>query len=186
MSRKPVYLLERELEFARRRAAFYARTDRPTKPTVDRRPRQKVGYASPCLSKGGSTPVVQISASKDSITWFGINNLGLYVPTDTAYADGIPKPKALKPAMVKAVVGTATPVVQTARASGRRYARYTANTAGNAQAHYSVPISKKETLVTAQEQENQSRTVFMAVQNKLTANYSRFYYIPERFTNSYK
>jgi hypothetical protein len=108
MSRKPVYLLERELEFARRRAAFYARTDRPVKPTVDRRPRQKVGYAAPSLTKGSATPVVQISASEESITWFGINNLGLYVPTDTAYADGIPKPKALKPAMVRAVVGTAT------------------------------------------------------------------------------
>jgi len=186
MSRKPVYLLERELEFAKRRAAFYARTDRPTKPTVDRHPRQKVGYAAPCLTKGGATPVVQINASQDSITWFGISNLGLYVPTDTAYAGGIPKPKALKPAMVKAVVGTATPVVQTAQGSGRRYARYTASTAGNVQAHYSVPISKKATLVTAQEQEDQSAAVFTAVQSKLTVTYSRFYYFPERFTNSYK
>jgi len=110
----------------------------------------------------------------------------LYVPTDTVYADGIPKPKALKPAMVRAVVGTATPVVQIAKGSGRRYARYTANTAGNAQAHYSVPISKKQTLVTAQEQEDQAGVVLTAVQSKLTANYSRFYYVPERFTNSYK
>jgi len=185
MSRISVATLERQLEFARKRELYLKRTDLPVKSTVDPRPKTQVGYRSSQIVIASASVLYTIQASLPSLVFFGNQAaLGLIANTGTLLADAQPAPRALKPAMLRATVGDATPNVRTAKGSGRRYINYAANAAGNAQAHFSAPISRNEPLVTPEEQQDAARVRATAINASLGGEYGRVSFVPERFTQS--
>jgi hypothetical protein len=187
MSRTSVAILERELEFARKREAWLKRTDRPVKQTVDPRPKILVGYRSSLVKVGAASAFFKIQASAPSLVFLGAQAaLGLTANTGSNLDEAIRPSRGFKPAMIKATVGDATPSVRTARGSGRRYINYAANAQGNAQAHYSAPISKIETLVTADEQKAAAVTRANAITSTLGGDYGRVSFTPEQFTQALK
>lgn len=185
MARTSIAVLERELEYARKREAYLKRTDRPVKQTVDPRPKTLVGYRSSLVQLSATSALFKIQASLPSLVFFGNQAaLGLVTNTGTNLDDATPPPRGLKPAMIKATVGDATPNVRTAAGSGRRYINYAANAAGNAQAHYSAPISKIDTSVTPDEQQDAAAARATAINGQLGGDYGRVSFTPERFTQS--
>jgi hypothetical protein len=189
MARTSVAVLERELEYARKREAWLKRSDRPVKQTVDRRPKVLVGYKSSLITIGAASITYKVQVVQTSLTFIagsatGFAALGLIGPSDTDFALAQPKPKALKPAMVRVSVGDATPSVRTAAGSGRRYINYAANAAGDAQAHYSAPVSNTGALVTPAEQKTAATTRINAIRNNLGGSYGRATFIPETYPQS--
>lgn len=185
MARTSIAVLERELEYARKREAYLKRTDRPVKPTVDPRPKVLVGYRSSLITLTATSALLKFQASQPSIAFFGgVTPLGLFANTGAALDDATPPPRGFKPATIKATVGDATPTVRTAAGSGRRYINYAANAAGNAQAHYSAPISKADTSVTSDEQQDAATLRATAIAGALGGEYGRVSFVPERFTQS--
>lgn len=136
----PIYLLERELEYARAREAYYKSTSRPIKTTVDKQPRTLAAYRPLFLKVGTAVPLLTVQASAAAITFFGLTNLG--ISTAATDVDGaIGKPRGFQPSFANAMVGDATPVVKRAYGgTGRRYVKYSGTTDGVAQAHYRSPI----------------------------------------------
>lgn len=185
MARTSVAVLERELEFARKREAYLKRTDRPVKQTVDPRPKTIVGYRSSLLQTSSASQFFKVQASLPSLVFFGNQAaLGLTPNTGNNLADASLPPRGFKPAMLKATVGDTTPTVRTAKGSGRRYINYAANAQGNAQAHYSAPISKVDTIVSPEEQQDAAVVRATAINGQLGGDYGRVYFEPERFTQS--
>lgn len=190
MARTSIAILERELEYARKRQAYLSRTDRPVKATVDKRPKILVGYKSSLAIIGAASisykvPVVESSLAFIAGAADNFAALGLIAPTDTPnFSLAQIKPKALKPAMIKVVVGDPTPTVKTAAGSGRRYVKYSANSAGDAQSSYSAPVSKVDTLITPVEQRTAAVARITAIKGKLGGSYGRAYFVPESFTQS--
>lgn len=151
--RTPSWILEAQLEKAKAREKYYNdknKNDATFKDTVDKRPRMRVGYRS-LLQKVGTTPdhaKVSIFASEKSVKWFegvaatgellaGNARLGLeYVNL----ADYLPITK-FKPCMVRATLGGNPTPDRTEW--GTRYIKYSASSAGGAQAHYNAPLSIK-------------------------------------------
>ena len=184
MSRVSIAVLERELEYARKRDAYLrSTTARPVKLTVDSRPKQLVAYRSSSLLTGTTSNLYKVQATVSSLAFFnGIAALGL----GAILTDASPSPRGFQPAKISAVVGDATPSVKTAKGSTRRYIKYSANSVGDAQSHYSAPISKVETNVTADEQKDFATLLAAAVDGKLGGQYGRVSFIPEKFTSSLK
>jgi len=189
MSRRSVALLERELQFARNRATFLARTDRPVKATVDKRPKQAVGYRSALLKTSAGGVLLQIQASESGITFFGgIAALGLIANTGTLLADASPSPRKFKPAQISAVVGDPTPTVKTAQGSRRRYVKYSRLATGEQQASFTAPISLAPATVTTDQQQNAAKLLGASatIVAKLGGTYGRAFFIPEQFTSVIK
>lgn len=187
MARTSIAVLERNLEYARKREAWLKRTDRPVKQSVDRRPKVLVGYRSSLVQLSASSALFKIQASEPSVIFFGgATLLGLVANTGTALDDATAAPRGFKPAMIKATVGDATPSVRIAAGSTRRYINYAANAAGSAQAHYSSPVSKVDTIVTGEEQNDTALARAAAINSSLGGDYGRVSFVPERFTQSLK
>lgn len=188
MARVSIAVLERELEYARKRETYLrSTTARPIKTTVDRRPSVLVGYRSSLIEIGVGTALVKVQASQPSLTFFGGEAaLGLLASTGTNLDSAIPKPRGFTPAMIKATVGDATPTVKTAAGSGRRYVKYSANNTGGAQSAYSAPVCKNDAANTPDEQSTQAEAVATAIDESLGDEYGRVYFIPEKFTSSLK
>lgn len=189
MSRTSIAVLERELEFARRREAYLKRTDRPVKNTVDNRAKILVGYKSSLITIGSASVTYKVQVVQSSFNFLagsptGHAALGLIAKGATDFALAQPKPRGLKPARLQVTVGDATPTVRTAKGSGRRYINYAANAAGEAQAHYSSPISKTDALVTPAEQKAAATARIDAIKNNLGGPYGRAIFIPETFPQS--
>lgn len=189
MARTSIAVLERELEYARKREAYLKRTDRPIKATVDNRPKILVGYKSSLVVIGAASvtykvPVVQSSFNFLAGSPTGHAALGLIASGTTDFGLAQPKPKGLKPARLAVVVGDATPTVKTAKGSGRRYIQYSASATGEAQSSYSSPISKTDALVTPAEQKTAATTRIAAIKNLLGGAYGRATFIPEQFPQS--
>jgi len=182
MARTSVAILERELEYARKREAYLkSTTARPVKSTVDSRPKQLVAYRSSGLLTGAVSNLYKVQATSSSILFFnGLAALGL----SGTLTDAQPAPRGFKPAKISAVVGDATPTVKVAAGSTRRYIKYSANSSGEAQSHYSAPVSKVEALVTTDEQKDFATLLAAAIEGKLGGQYGRVSFTPERFTNS--
>jgi len=182
MARQSIAVLERELEYARKREAFLrSTTARPVKTTVDSRPKQLVAYRSSTLLTGTNSNLYAVQATSSSIIFFnGLAALGL----SATLTDAAPIPRGFKPAKISAVVGDSTPTVKIAAGSTRRYIKYSANSAGEAQSHYSAPISKVETNVTTDEQKDFATLLAAAIGGKLGGQYGRVSFTPEKFTSS--
>ncbi len=190
MARTSSAILERELDYAKKREAYLRRTDRPVKPTVDNRPKILVGYKSSLVVVGAASITYKVSVVESSFNFLaggatGHAALGLIQKATTGdYLLAQPKPKALKPARLSVTVGDATPTVKIAKGSGRRYINYAASAAGEAQAHYSSPISKTDALVTPAEQKLAAENRILTLKNQLGGTYGRAIFTPEQFPQS--
>ena len=184
MARVSVAVLERNLEYARKREAYLrSTTARPVKATVDKRPKKLVAYRSSLLLTGGASNLYKVQASESSLTFFGGTALtGLGISTTLTGAS--PAPRNFKPAKINAVVGDPTPVVKIAAGSTRRYVKYSANSAGEAQSSYSSPISKAEGLATPTEQSTLAAVLGAAIKPKIGAQYGRIWFTPEKYISS--
>jgi hypothetical protein len=184
MARVSIAVLERELEYARKREAYLrSTTARPVKATVDARPKQLVAYRSSSLLTGAISNLYKVQATSASLVFFnGIAALGL----SATLTDASPAPRGFQPAKISAVIGDATPSVKIAAGSTRRYIKYSANSAGDAQAHYSAPVSKVEPNVTADEQKDFATLLAAAIDGKLGGQYGRVSFTPEKYTSSLK
>jgi hypothetical protein len=137
---KPIWMIQRELEAAQARAAYYSGA-RPVKETRDAQPRKKVVYKPLFYKVGTAYPPLLLDASVAAVAKFGAANLGLD-ETAAAIADAGRSPRNFKPSAMKLVVGDATPTIKRAfNGTGRRYIKYSGNTAGSAQSSFSAPIS---------------------------------------------
>ena len=193
MGRVSIAVLERNLEYARKREAYLRSTvARPVKATVDKRPKTLVGYRSSLIEFGGGTALIKIQASVPSLVFFGgATPLGLLENTTaapTALDLAIPSPRNFRPAQIKVTVGDATPQVKTAAGSGRRYIKYSALSAGGAQSAYSAPVCKNDPANTPDEQQTQAEALAISapIKAKLGGDYGRVYFVPEKFTSSLK
>lgn len=189
MARNSVAILERELEYARKRDAYLKRTDRPVKQTVDNRPQILVGYKSSLITIGAASVTYKVPVVQSSFNFLaggasGHGVLGLIAQSATDFGLAQPKPRGLKPARLSVTVGDATPTVRVAKGSGRRYINYAASAAGEAQAHYSSPVSKTDALVTPAEQKAMATTRITALNSQLGGTYGRAIFTPEQFPQS--
>jgi hypothetical protein len=181
---KPVWQIQRELDAAKAREAYYSNPNRPVKPNRDAQPREPVVY-SPLLYKVGSTyPALVLNASKASIAWFGgVAALGL-INTPLALAEAGRPPRNFKPSIISAMVGDATPTVKRAyNNTGRRYIDYSGNTAGEAQSHYNAPISAGDQTPIIDDLETKVAAIRSAKQAQL-GDYGRLYLKLEQYTKS--
>lgn len=181
---KPVWQIQRELEYARAREAYYSNPNRPIKSTRDAQPRQPLVYTPFSYKVGSVYPEMLLQVSKASVTFFGgAAALGLSnLPADLAEAGA--KPRGFKPSMLKAMVGDQTPTVKRAyNNTGRRYVDYSGNTTGDAQANYNAPISCGNQTPTNTELETKLAAIKGAKQAQL-GDYGRLYLQIESFNRS--
>ena len=182
----PVWKLQKELEYATKRQAYLARTDKPVKTTVDARPKTIVGYRSALVKIGTANALIAVQASSAALTKFGtLASLGLVANTGTNLDDAIKEPKGFKPAQIHGIVGATSPTVATAAGSGRRYIKYNANATGNAQSSFSVPVSKVGATVTTEEQSTTAQAVATAKKadfNAGEAGYGRIWFTGEEYS----
>jgi hypothetical protein len=157
----PVWQLTKQLAYAQKRAAYLARTDRTVKSSRDAAPRKLISYTPLFLKVGTTYPKLKINASEAAITEFGLTNLGL-TDSSTDLAASQSPPRGFRPSMVHMVKGDATPSVQTAAGSGARYIKYSASTAGAAQASYSAPVSAGNSTPTVDEVETKVAAIATA------------------------
>lgn len=189
MARVSIAVLERELEYARKRETYLKRTDRPVKATVDNRPQILVGYKSSLILVGAASVTYRVPVVQSSFNFLaggstGHAALGLIASGHADFALAQPKPRGFKPARLSVTVGDATPTVKTAKGSGRRYINYAASAAGEAQSHYSSPVSKNDTLATPAEQKTAATTRITALTSQLGGAYGRATFTPETFPQS--
>lgn len=169
---------KRQYEAAVKREAYLARTDRPVKEGVSKRPKTSVIYASN-LIKEGTTPIslnFLIQGSERSIAFFGgIAALGL--EDSASITDPIPSaPRFFTPAKVNAAVGLGTP---TAKRSpwGTRVVK-------SKSAAYSAPISSTVANVTYDLIDARAKTIYNAIKGNLgDLSYATFYVSPEIYNN---
>jgi hypothetical protein len=137
----PVWKLQRMLRDAQARETYLS-TERPSKTTYDAQPRKKAVYTPLLLKVGAEYPKLLLSISEAALTFFGgATALGLS-ETPTDLADAVRAPRNFRPSKLMAMVGDGTPAPKKAYGgTGPRYIDYSGNTAGNAQAHFTAPIS---------------------------------------------
>lgn len=182
MARVSIAVLERNLEYARKREAYLkSTTARPIKNTVDKRPKKLVAYRSALLVTGAASNLYKVQASEAGLLFFG-GAAALGVSETLTGAS--PAPRNFSPAKMNATVGDPTPVVKIAAGSTRRYVKYTANSTGEAQSSYSAPVSKVEGLVTTTEQSAFSVLLGTANKPKIGAQYGRIWFTPEKYISS--
>jgi hypothetical protein len=181
---KPVWQIQRELQAAQAREAFYSNPNRPTKATRDAQPREPVVYLPLSYKIGAVYPALILNASTAAIGFFGgTAALGLTNTPQTLAEAGRP-PRNFTPSLIKAVVGDTTPVVKRAYGgTGRRYIDYTANAAGNAQSSYTAPISVGNQTPTIDELETKAAAI-KAAKAGILGTYGRLYLELEKSTKS--
>ena len=184
MARISIAVLERNLEYARKREAYLrSTTARPVKLTVDKRPKKLVAYRSSLLLTGGASNLYKVQASEAGLLFFGGTALTV-LGISTTLTGASPAPRNFIPAKINAVVGDPTPTVKTAVGSTRRYIKYSANATAGAQSCYSAPISRLESLVTATEQSAFAVLLGVATKPKIGLQYGRIWFTPEKYTSS--
>ncbi len=167
--RKPTWVLERQLENAKKRETYYKNkhtNDSSFKSTVDRRPRLRVGYRSLYktikTTTGGETPttttdnaIISIIASEAAIRYFegfagdnltdAQNNLGLFYQNVDRFVEA----SKIGPSQIHLRKGASSPTPDRTE-WGTRTIRYSARAAGEAQAFYTAPISVRTGPITPQ------------------------------------
>jgi hypothetical protein len=181
--RRTAAQIQRQATLVLARENYYRTRPASTLTTVRKREIDTVVYASQSIKTGTTSALFKVPASKASITFFGgAPALGLRLPA--AITDPVPsKPKNFKPAQVHAMKGTSTP---TARVSpwGTRVIKYSTDTTGAAQAHFSAPISGNSAVVTYDLIDARASTLFTTIQGSLgDLDYARFWLSPEEFSN---
>lgn len=180
---KPVWMIQRELEYAQARETYYRRTDRPIKATRDAQPRQAVAYRPLFYKVGAAFPLLKLQASEKALAWFGAANLGLSQTAENL-AESQNRPYGFGPSLCRAMVGDATPTIKKAyNNTGRRYIKYSGNTTGEAQAHYQAPISAGGTTPSIAELENKIQAI-ISVKKTAVGDYGRLYFDIEKYTKS--
>lgn len=179
----PLWKIQRELQYAQAREAYYSDTTRPYKTTVDPVPRGLAVYRSVFQRVGGAAVDYRVNYSQKAFDFLGgLAPLGLI---DVATSpEALPKPSNFKPSMVSAMVGDATPTpVRAYGGTGRRYIKYSAGTAGAAQANYQSPISGTGAAPTWDDVVTKFNAIVAAKRPGLGA-YGRIYLEPEQFSIS--
>ena len=175
---RKVWQIQRDLQYAQARQAYYADTTRPQKPDVDPVPRQAVGYKSILRRISGAAPTYIIQASSNAVGFFGgIAALQLVDPAGGGEFSSAPR--SFRPSLIKAMTGDNTPVPVTAYGgTGRRYIKYSSATEGAAQAHYQAPISGNGTTPTWDDVLTTARAINNAKATEL-GTYGKLYTYPE-------
>jgi hypothetical protein len=173
--RKSVQQLERQLQYAKNKAA-YKRPEREQGAVTRRSPKIGVGYKPMQVAAGDAAQRYLIQASKEAISFFGQAALNL---VDAAGQESMPR--GSQPSKVHAMVADGTPEVVRAVASKRSYIRYGRGSRdSNAQYTYTAPISIQNPAAL----DNEVKTVFAAVKGKLGGAYGRVSFTPEKFVLS--
>jgi hypothetical protein len=182
--RKSVALQKREYDLALARENYYKTKPASTLTTVKKREMDSRVYASQGIKSGTASALMVVPVSSPALAFFG-GDTALGLRTIASVTDPVAsKPRNFKPAQVKAMVATSTP---TAKVSpwGSRVIKYSAATTGTSQAHYVAPISGTAAVVTFDNIDSKSSTIFNAIKGTLgDIDYAKFYLIPEKFTNS--
>ena len=180
---KPIWQIQRELQYAQARENYYSDTTRPIKTTVDPVPRGLAVYRSVFQRAGGAAVDYRVNYSEKAFTYFG--GLGALGLIDVATSpEALPKPSNFTPSMVKAMVGDATPTaVRAYNGTGRRYIKYSAGTTGSAQSHYQAPIAGTGATPTWDDVVTKFNAIVTARKPAL-GSYGRIYLEPESFSIS--
>lgn len=179
----PIWQIQRELQYAQAREAYYNDTTRPIKTTVDQRILDKVVYTPLFIKVGTTVPDFAIQASRKSVAFFGgAAALGL-LDTAAALEEAETAPRGFKPSMCRATVGDSTPTpVRAYNGTGRRYIKYSAPATGDAQSNYNAPISAGAT-PTIDELETKFAAIAAAKKTAL-GGYGKIYLEIEKYTKS--
>lgn len=185
---KKIWQIQKELEYAQAREAYYSNPNRPVKTTVDPQPRTLAVYRSVFQRAGGAAVDYRVNLSQAALTFFGGPEAGalaaLGLLAITASPEAIPKSGGFKPSLIKAMVGDATPTSHRAfGGTGRRVIDYSANTTGTAQAHYQAPIAGGDTTPTWDETVTKFNAIVTA-KKPVLGTYGRIYLQPEQFSLS--
>ncbi|PSB20553.1 hypothetical protein C7B65_06510 [Phormidesmis priestleyi ULC007] len=170
-TRKTVLQLQRQLDEAKRRAAYVA-PQREEGAATQRRPKSAIKYG--CTSAPSTDFTIQ--GSKAGIIFFGGEAaLGL------ADAGSDPTaPKGFHPNRIYAMISDASPQVVRAKASNRAYTRYARGTRGsNTQSTFSAPISDITTPTMASVRAKFG-TVANSKKDEVGGSYGRIWFEPER------
>ena len=183
---KPLWQIQKELEYAQKRQTYLARTDRPVKATVDKRVRTIVGYRSSLVKIGTANALISLQVPQDALAKFGgVTALGLIEGTAGALDSAIKEPKGFRPAQLHGLVGTSTPTVATAKTTGRRYIKYGVNASGAAQSSFTCAVSTGTTTPTSAEQQAKAKTVADAQKTVFNADadgYGRLWFTSEEYS----
>jgi hypothetical protein len=188
---KSAAVLERAATVAKARELHYKNKVASTTTTVRKREMDKYVYASQALKTGTNSQLFQVLVSKPSLIFFGNGGeaaagaTALGLRAITAGSDPVSsKPKGFTPAMVHAMKGTSTPVARVTEWK-TRVIKYSTTTDGTAQAHFSAPISGSAALVTYDNINDKSNTIFNAIKASQLGDldYARFWLTPEQFSN---
>jgi hypothetical protein len=183
---KPLWRVQKQLEYAQKRETYLKRTDRPVKATVDKRIKTLVGYRSSLVNLTAGTALIQLQVSQSALKKFGDEAaLGLVAAANGIVADAIKEPKGFKPAQLHGLVGASTGIVKTAAGSGRRYIKYGANATGEAQSSFTCAVSSGSATATPETQAAKAKTVANAVKTAFNADsngYGRLWFTAEEYT----
>jgi hypothetical protein len=175
--------LERRQKLVAAREKHYLDKVPSTLTTVKKREIESLVYASQAIKAGTSSALMKVQCSKAALAFFGgLAALGLR--ESSAVTDPVAsKPRNFKPAQVHAMIATATPTASLSPWK-TRVIKYSAATTGTSQAHYVAPISGSSAVVTYDNIDAKSSTIFNAIKGTLgNLDYARFYLTPEEFSN---
>ncbi|AKG21786.1 hypothetical protein [Calothrix sp. 336/3] len=170
--RKSVRELEKQLEYARNRAAYKA-PDREDGTASQRRPKLSLAYKPMAIAAGEGAKKYRVQASKVSVEFFTQTALNL---VDATAED--PLPRGAQPAKAHATVADASPEVIRAVGSKRPYIHYGKGTRGSkSQYSHTAPFSIQSVAA----MDTEIKTLFNSVKSKLGGAYGRVWYSPEKF-----
>jgi len=168
--RKSVAQLERDLDYAKKKAA-YKPPLREDGGTPQRRPKIAVKYEVTSGLAPASTKFT-IQASKEGVEFFGKTILGLTDPDTSPGA-----PRGFKPNRMMAMVADASPSIVRAKGSTRPYIRYGRGTRDSkAQYNYTAPVSG-----TAAALDTAVKAAVTAAKTKVGGAFGRIWFEPEDY-----
>jgi hypothetical protein len=169
---------KRQYEAAVKREAYLARTDRPVKEGVTKRPKTLVVYASTLLkgTSGILSEKFEVQSSERAIAFFG-GVAPLQTPLASTLASPLPRaPRFFTPAHVHASVGLGTPTAKRS-AWGTRVVK-------SKSASYSAAISSSSSNATYDLLDARAKAIYTAISGTLgDLSYATFYLSPEIFNN---
>jgi len=169
--RKSVAQLERDLEYARKKAA-YKPPAREEGGTPQRRPKIAVQYElTSGLAPAGTKFTIQ--ASKEGVEFFGKSILNLKDPVTDPSA-----PRGFKPNRMFAMVADSSTSIVRDKGSTRPYIRYGKGTRDSkAQYNYSAPVSA----ASAASLDTSVKAAVAAAKSKVGGAFGRIWFEPEDY-----
>jgi hypothetical protein len=178
---KSAAVKQKEAALALARENYLKNKPANTSTTVKQRKTNAYVYRCYSLKNGADQQLLSLNASDAAVTFFGIADLGLRLPS--AVTDPtIRRPKNFKAAMVMAMIGAATPTAKV-NAWGSRVIKYSAATTGTSQSHYSAPLCLATGVTNFDLLDTKANALFTSVKSKLgNEDYARFYLSGEELT----